>query len=91
MATKKKIISADTLEKDNKKTNKKSSSGLDLEKVQDFVTENKGLISRIATIIGGLFITSKTKKIQKTKKTKNKKTSKNNSDVLDTLSSLLKK
>jgi hypothetical protein len=59
MATKKKIISADTLEKDNKKTTKKSASNLDLEKVQDFVSENKHLIGKIATIAGGLFASKK--------------------------------
>lgn len=95
MTTKKKIISVDTLEKDNKKkTNKKPASNLDLDKVKDFVSDNKDTIGKIASIVGGLFGTSK--KTTKTSKTKGRsskttKASKKESGLFDVFGSLFKK
>jgi hypothetical protein len=95
MATKKKIVSADTLKpKKSVGTTKKSAgSKLDLGKIKDFVSDNKDTIEKIADVAEGLFGANTSKKTSKTKgkKTKGKKTTSKSSSMLDMLGTLFKK
>lgn len=88
------IISADTLSKTKTKSNK---SKIDLEKVKDFVVENRDTIETVVQVAGSL-LNNKTTTKRTSRKTKSNKTTrkstKNNdglSKMMDIASTFLKK
>ena len=98
----KKIISADTLPKSSKSTTKKKPN-IDLNKVKDFVVENRETIEKVVAVAGTLIATKAAKKKTSTRKTTTAKTGTTRkrttakkkddslSSVIDIASSLFKK
>ena len=86
MATKKKIISADTLSKGKKSTTKKA--GLNIDKVKDLVVDNKDLIEDVAEGFLGIDIDGDGKIGTSKKKTTKKKTTKKKEEK-DSLSTVI--
>ena len=69
-----KIVSADTLPKSSKSTTTKKKANIDLNKVKDFVVENRETIEKVVAVAGTLMATKAAKKKASTRKTTASKT-----------------
>ena len=84
-----KIVSANTLSKTKTKSSKKSLPKVDLEKVKDFVVENKDTIEKVVSVASELMSTSSKKTTKSTGKKSTKKNTRKTSKKGDSLSSVL--
>lgn len=85
MATKKKVISADTISK----TKKNSKKGIDIDKVKDIVVDNKDLIADVAEGFLGVDIDGDGDIGTSKKSTKKKSTKKEEKSTLESVIDLV--
>ena len=85
MATKKKVISADTISK----TKKNSKKGIDIDKVKDIVVDNKDLIADVAEGFLGVDIDGDGKVGNNKKTAKKKSTKKEEKSTLESVIDLV--